>query len=83
LQERWHYRARDEENPTLSPIWYLQDSDPQLKVVRRGAFFDAERGSVILDRFTTLEEAQRRVETEAKRMPMRRGRREVRTSGES
>ena len=34
MQDRWNYIARDERNPSRPAIWYLQDSDPPLKVVR-------------------------------------------------
>ena len=74
MQDRWNYIARDERNPSRPAIWYLQDSDPPLKVVRRGAFFDAERENFILGRFAGLEEAQHCVETDAERVRIKRPR---------
>jgi hypothetical protein len=83
LQERWHYLEGDERNPSRQAMWYLQGSDPQLKVVPRGVFFDAQKNTFILGRFATLEEAQRCAEAEAERMPTRqRRKREVRRTGE-
>ena len=70
-EDRWLYMARDERNPSRPAFWYLRDGSYQLKVVPRGAFFDAQRENLILGRFTTLEEAQRCVEAEAKRRPPR------------
>jgi hypothetical protein len=47
--------------------WQLLDSNYRYEVVRRGAFFDAEKGGIILDRFTELEPAQRCIEERAER----------------
>jgi hypothetical protein len=62
--------------------WQLLDSyygcdrrNSRYEVVRRGAFFDAEKGGIILDRFTELEPAQRCIEERAERPPKTRNRR--------
>ena len=56
--------------------WQLLDSNYRYEVVRRGAFFDAEKGGIILDRFTELEPAQRCIEERAERARARRKARE-------
>jgi hypothetical protein len=79
FQNRWRYFAPGEQKPTrghLVPheVWQLLDSKYQHRVVRRGAFFDAEKGGIILDRFTELEAAQRCVEASEERPPQNRKR---------
>jgi len=78
LQDRWRYFALDERKPTrrsfLHEVWQLLDSEYQHQVVRRGAFFDAEKGGIIIDRFTGLEPAQRCCEASAERPPQKRKR---------
>lgn len=61
--------AGDERNPSRPAFWYLRDNKTnyQLKVIPRGAFFDAQRDNLILGRFTALEEAQRCAEADAER----------------
>jgi len=63
--------ARDERNPNRPAFWYLRDSNYHLKVIPRGAFFDAQRENFILARFTSLDEAQGCVEADAERRPPR------------
>ena len=79
LQDRWRYFAAEERNPAkLSPLpyetWQLLDGTYRYEVVRRGAFFDAEKGGIMLDRFTELEPAQRCIEARAARPPKKRTR---------
>jgi|SRR4051812_4244590 len=79
LQDRWRYFASDEQKPTRRrslphEVWQLLDSKYQHQVVRRGVFFDAQKGSLILNRFTELEPAQRCVEASAERPPEKRKR---------
>jgi hypothetical protein len=78
LKYRWHYFAAHNK-PTKRrlphEVWRLLDNDYQYQVVRRGAFFDAEKGRVILDRFAELEPAQRCIEEKADRSPKKRNRR--------
>ena len=72
LQDRWSYVTADQRNPSSRhEIWYLREAKYQYKIVRRGAFFDAQRDNLILDRFSTLEAAQRCVETISERVPPR------------
>jgi len=77
-QDRWRYFAADETKPRgrsfPHEVWQLLDSRYQYQVVRRGAFFDAEKGGIILDRFAELEAAQRCVEASATRPPQKRKR---------
>ena len=79
LQDRWRYFASGEQKPTRRrslphEVWQLLDSKFQHQVVRRGAFFDAEKGGLILDRFTELEAAQGCVEASAERPTKKRNR---------
>jgi hypothetical protein len=78
LQDRWRYFAANERTPASrsSPYetWQLSDSNFRYEVVRRGAFFDAEKGGIMLDRFTELEPAQRCIEARAARPPKKRTR---------
>jgi hypothetical protein len=55
-------------------VWHLIDSKYQHQVVRRGVFFDAEKGGLILNRFTELESAQHCVEASAERPQQKRKR---------
>ena len=79
LQDRWRYFAADERAAARRSLpyeaWQLLDSNYRYEVVRRGAFFDAEKGGIILDRFTELEPAQRCIEERAERPPKKRSRR--------
>jgi hypothetical protein len=45
--------------------WQLLDGNYRYEVVGRGPFFDAEKGGIMLDRFTELETAQRCIEERA------------------
>jgi hypothetical protein len=78
LRDRWRYFAAHERTPLRRSFpyeaWQLLDNDYRYEVVRRGAFFDAEKGGIILDRFTTLEAAQRCIEERAERSPKKRNR---------
>jgi hypothetical protein len=74
-QDRWRYFTSDEHKPMRRrslphEVWQLLDSEHQ--VVRRGVFFDAEKGGIIMDRFTELEPAQRCCEASAERPPKKR-----------
>jgi hypothetical protein len=79
LQDRWRYFAADERTLARRSLpyeaWQLLDSNYRYEVVRRGAFFDAEKGGIILDRFTELEPAQRFIEERAERPPKKRNQR--------
>jgi len=84
LQDRWRYTAPGEKYPNRSAaheIWYFHNSDYQYKVVRRSAFFDAERDTFILGRFAALEDAQRCVETDAARVRIKRPRKSKQMPG--
>ena len=80
LQDRWRYFAANERTRARRPspyeAWQLLDSNYRYEVVRRGAFFDAEKGGVMLGRFTELETAQRCIEERAA------GRRKRETGGQ-
>ena len=74
MQDRWQYMGPAAGDRRGKKVWSLQDSYPRRKVIQRGAFFDAQRENVILGRFATLEEAQRRVEADAERVRTKRPR---------
>jgi hypothetical protein len=72
LQDRWRHYASDEWKPMMRhssahEVWQLIDSEYRHQVVRRGGFFDAEKGGIVIDRFTELEPALRCCEASAKR----------------
>jgi hypothetical protein len=79
LRDRWRYFAANERNPARRSFryesWQLLDGNYRYEVVRRGAFFDAEKNGVIVDRFTELEAAQRCIEERAERPLKKRGQR--------
>jgi hypothetical protein len=83
LRDRWRYFAADEKTRDRRPLpyeaWQLLDSKYRYEVVRRGAFFEAEKDGIMLDRFTELEPAQRCIEERAARPPKKRTGPEERT----
>ena len=77
MQDRWQHIAPDERYAQpCDNIWELRNSNSiyEYRVVQRGPFFDAQKETFILERFTELEPAKRHVEAIAEQSPQKRKR---------